>query len=147
MIYISHGEKGGVGKSRLAMLLVDILLQDDKHVVIVEGDKSGADLGLRYNGAVPVEFTDLNRPEAIEEAFADLGSRLEKHPNADVVINLPGQASKTIDGATELLVGLAKLLDQELFVFYSIGNLDAHVDNFVQSVDNGITAAAIPGGG
>ena len=36
--------KGGVGKSRLAMVLVDYLQRQGRQVVIVEGDKSGADL-------------------------------------------------------------------------------------------------------
>ena len=48
MIFISHGEKGGVGKSRLAMVLIDYLLKHNlRPVVLVEGDKSGQDVGER----------------------------------------------------------------------------------------------------
>ncbi|MBU2766133.1 hypothetical protein HAP94_07980 [Acidithiobacillus ferrivorans] len=139
MIYLSHGEKGGTGKSRLAMLVTDVLLQRGRDVVVVEGDKSGADVGLRYQDFCNVEFINLNRPDAIEEAFEELGAALDKYgSDCDVVINPPGQASETLDKSGEMILALANALDHEIVGMYSLGNLDIHVNNLARSLDSGI---------
>lgn len=147
MIYLSHGEKGGTGKSRLAMLIADVLLQRGREVVVVEGDKSGADVGLRYRGTrgVSVEFINLNRPDAIEEAFAELGEALVKYGrDCDVVINPPGQASETLDRSGEMITALAEGLGHEITGFYSVGNMDIHADNLAKSLDSGIMSYIAP---
>lgn len=138
-IYVSHGEKGGVGKSRLAMVLVDYLLVNERTVVVVEGDKSGADVGLRYRGIVETAFLNLNRPDAMEEAFNDLASALEKvDARADIVVNLPGQASDTLDQFSDMFAGVAEALGHDLVIYYSIGNLDMHVENLAKSLQAGL---------
>lgn len=142
MIYISHGEKGGVGKSRLAMILVDYLQKQGRPVVIVEGDKSGADVGKRYADEVETGFINLNRPDAMEEVFSTLGGWLEEHATGkDVVINLPGQASDTLDQFAGLLADMVGLLGQEMTVFYSVGPLDLHTRNLTKSVEQGLLSA------
>lgn len=140
MIFISHGEKGGVGKSRLAMVLIDYLLkQNARPVVLVEGDKSGQDVGERYADIVETGFINLNRPDAMEEAFSSLGNWVEQHGEGkDVVINLPGQASDTLDKFADLLAATMEMAGQELVIFYSLGTLDLHVTNLVESMKNGL---------
>ena len=140
-VYISHGEKGGVGKSRLAMVLVDYLQKMGRPVVIVEGDKSGADVGKRFGESVETGFIDLNRPDNMEEAFSTLGGWLEDHADADVVVNLPGQASNTLDKFAGLLADSLGLLGQDMTVFYSVGPLDIHTKNLVQSATGGLLSA------
>lgn len=142
MIYISHGEKGGVGKSRLAMVLVDYLQNRGRPVAIVEGDKSGADVGKRYADEIETGFINLNRPDAMEEVFSTLGGWLEEHAaGKDVVINLPGQASDTLDQFAGLLGDTVGLLGQEMTVFYSVGSLDIHTKNLMKSVEQGLMSA------
>lgn len=142
MIYISDGEKGGVGKSRLAMVLVDYLRKEGRAVVIVEGDKTGADVGQRYADQVETGFINLNRPDAMEEVFSTLGGWLEEHAkDKDVVINLPGQASDTLDQFAGLLADTAGMLGQEMTVFYSVGPLDIHTKNLMRSVEYGLMSA------
>lgn len=143
-IYVSHGEKGGVGKSRLAMVLVDYLLVHGRNVVVVEGDKSGADVGMRYREIVETAFLNLNRPDAMEEAFNDLTSALEGFGDADIVVNLPGQASDTLDQFADMFAAVAEALGHELVIFYSIGNLDMHVDNLAKSLKGGLMGVAKP---
>ncbi len=144
-VYISHGEKGGVGKSRLAMVLIDYLQRQGRQVVIVEGDKSGADVGKRYGDQIETGFINLNRPDAMEEVFSTLGGWLEEHATGkDVVINLPGQASNTLDQFASLLADSLALLDQEMTVFYSLGPLDIHTRNLVESTRQGLLAAVPP---
>ena len=144
-VYISHGEKGGVGKSRLAMVLVDYLQRQGRPVVIVEGDKSGADVGKRYGDQIETGFINLNRPDAMEEVFSTLGGWLEEHATGkDVVINLPGQASNTLDQFAGLLADSLGLLGQDMTVFYSVGPLDIHTRNLVDSARQGLLSAVPP---
>jgi hypothetical protein len=140
MIYISHGEKGGVGKSRLAMVLIDYLLKlDARPVVLVEGDKSGRDVGERYADIVETGFINLNRPDAMEDAFSSLGNWIEEHAEGkDVVINLPGQASDTLDKFADLLATTMEMAGQRMTVYYSLGNLDLHVANLTNSMQSGL---------
>ena len=142
MIYISHGEKGGLGKSRLAMVLVDLLRKRGMDVVIVEGDKSGADVGKRYAGYVETGYINLNRPDAMEEAFSSLGGWLQEHAvGKDVVINLPGQASDTLDQFAGLLASTAGMLGHEMTIYYNVGSLDLHTSNLVRSMREGLMSA------
>lgn len=144
-VFISHGEKGGVGKSRLAMVLVDYLQKRGRPVVIVEGDKSGADVGKRYGDTVETGFINLNRPDAMEDAFSTLGGWLEEHAEGkDAVINLPGQASNTLDQFAGLLADSLGLLGQDMTVFYSVGPLDIHTKNLVESATQGLLSAVPP---
>lgn len=146
-IYVSHGEKGGVGKSRLAMVLVDYLLVKGRTVVVVEGDRSGADVGMRYRGVVSAtEFLNLNRPDAMEEAFNDLATALETFEggDTDIVVNLPGQASDTLDQFAEMFRSVADGLGHDLVIFYSIGNLDMHVENLATSLKSGLMSVTAP---
>lgn len=138
-IYLSHGEKGGVGKSRLAMILIDYLLKKNaRPVVLIEGDKSGQDVGAKYEGIIETGFINLNRPDNMHEAFSSLGNWIEEHADGkDVVINLPGQASDTLDKFADLLVNVMEMAGHELTVFYSLGTLDMHINNLVQSMADG----------
>jgi hypothetical protein len=138
-IYLSHGEKGGVGKSRLAMILIDYLIKKNvRPVVLIEGDKSGQDVGAKYEGIIETGFINLNRPDNMHEAFSNLGNWIEEHADGkDVVINLPGQASDTLDKFADLLVNVMEMAGHDLTVFYSLGTLDMHVNNLVQSMTTG----------
>lgn len=145
-IYLSHGEKGGVGKSRLAMILIDYLLKKNaRPVVLVEGDKSGQDVGAKYDCVIETGFINLNRPDNMHAAFSNLGNWIEQHADGkDVVINLPGQASDTLDKFADLLANTMEMIGQELTVFYSLGTLDMHVTNLVQSLKSGAMSAVPP---
>lgn len=142
-IYLSHGEKGGVGKSRVAMVLVDYLMKIGHPVALVEGDKSGIDVGQRYSGLVETGYINLNRPDAMEEAFSSLGRWLEDHArNKNVVVNLPGQASDTLDQFAALLGNVTEMLGYDLSVFYSVGPLDLHTGNLQNSIQTGLMSAS-----
>lgn len=147
-IYVSAGEKGGVGKSRLAMVLTDYLLQAGRQVVVIEGDKSGADVGLRYKDSVAdTKFLNLNRPDAMEDAFNDLATALEPwggRDDTDMVVNLPGQASDTLDQFADMFAAVGDALGHEIVIFYNIGNLDLHVKNLKSSLQDGLMRVAKP---
>lgn len=90
-LLIIHGEKGGIGKSLLARLLVSFLhtvgmtMPDRVRVFDADGEGRGAQLTRTVPGTVPVDLTDptssalvldsLMGSETIEVAVLDLGAR------------------------------------------------------------------------
>ncbi len=53
-LVISHGDKGGVGKSIFSMLAVEFGLFSGRNVAIVEGDTKIGDVKARYENVVSV---------------------------------------------------------------------------------------------
>ncbi len=49
-LFISHGDKGGTGKSMAAALALDHSLTSGTPVLLVEGDAGIPDLALRFRG-------------------------------------------------------------------------------------------------
>ncbi|MHB1734372.1 MAG: division plane positioning ATPase MipZ [Ferrimicrobium acidiphilum] len=47
-LIFSTGAKGGVGKSTLAILMVEALLEGEATVACLEGDERSASLGAKY---------------------------------------------------------------------------------------------------
>ena len=93
-LLISHGDKGGTGKSMAAALALDHFLATGAPVLLVEGDSAIPDLALRFRGSVPVELVNLNRAGDAETSFNKLGNVLEAAAGAGqhVVINMPAGA-------------------------------------------------------
>ena len=59
-IYMVGGSKGGVGKSLLAMALLDYFQQSGKNVVLVESDTSNPDVWKSYHEVVQAVPIDLD---------------------------------------------------------------------------------------
>ena len=89
-LLISHGDKGGTGKSMAAALALDHFLATGAPVLLIEGDAGIPDLALRFRGSVPVTLVNLNRAGDAETSFNKLGNVLEAAAaaNQHVVINV-----------------------------------------------------------
>lgn len=121
-LHISGGEKGGVGKSLYAKLLIAYLLQtrfyeDGGKFTLVECDRSNPDVGRIYRYKVP---------EFVLAYFSDDPSKRKKADpvlNAVIntpiaVINLPAQVHKAIEAwlVKDRLFELTK--DQNIRIIY-----------------------------
>ena len=139
-IYISHGDKGGVGKSIVAAVLTEFLLKDDTPVSLVEGDPSQPDVGIRYmdDPAVRLGALPLNRAGDAETAMADLSYWLEQEAGDQVVINLPAGASETLDQLAEPLRMVADALGYTLYCTYSLGKGDTPAAGLAKSLNSGV---------
>ncbi|XTI71810.1 hypothetical protein ACQAYK_08935 [Acidithiobacillus sp. AC3] len=122
MMFVSHGDKGGVGKSVISMLVVEALLQRDLIVSLIEGDNKTPDLAKRYAGTTNVSLgvLSLNRAGDAENALSKFGDYLESHDASFVVVNLPAGAGDTLDANGDLLRGLADALEYKLIVTYAM---------------------------
>lgn len=139
-LFISHGDKGGVGKSVLSALLVDHLLLSGRDVGVVEGDLQ-ADIATRFAGLVDVSAINLNRSGAAEEAVLVFSESLENFAGKDIVVNLPSGAGDTLEEFSEPLVSVAESLGFDTFVFYSLGHQAPATRNAMRSVTAGLLHA------
>lgn len=123
-LVISHGDKGGVGKSIFAMLSVDYALHRGVSVAVVEGDVKIGDVAKRYAGvdAVSVLGVDLDKSgRDAENAITSLFRNLEESDAEFVVLNAPANAHKALDSQAEIIVPVAQDLGYEICVGWMIG--------------------------
>lgn len=139
-LFFSHGDKGGVGKSMLSALLVDHLLQIDRAVAVVEGDK-GMDIAERFGSLIKVEAENLNRSGASNEAVMGFIDKLGKFGDEgvqDVVINLPSGAGDTLEELAPAIVEAAQMIGFEAYTFYSLGHQPVGTRNALRSLQGGL---------
>ncbi|MHB1320811.1 MAG: P-loop NTPase family protein [Acidithiobacillus ferrivorans] len=138
-LYISHGDKGGVGKSYLSMLAVEHLLRFG-HVSLVEADPTQPDLGVRYMGLdnVTVGALPLNKAGDAENALSAFGEMMET-TNADlVVVNLPAGAGETLDSTADMIRDLSDALEYRLMVTYALEKNRVASDALIRSMATGL---------
>ncbi len=96
------GEKGGVGKSFGAALLIDKLLNEDKRVVVIDADQSNADIYRDFSGVmtnsslkkeVPEEIDVYSFNLDIDDGWLNLYDLMNMHKDQDVhiVISMPAR--------------------------------------------------------
>ena len=146
-LLISHGDKGGTGKSMAAALALDHFLATGAPVLLVEGDSAIPGLALRFRGSVPVELVNLNRAGDAETSFNKLGNVLEAAAGAGqhVVINMPAGAGDTIDDLAPVLAEIVAAVGYDLTVPFSIGPHRTSTDALLKSLDRGLMAVVDPG--
>ncbi|WP_022948665.1 hypothetical protein [Methylohalobius crimeensis] len=125
-IIFSHGEKGGVGKSLIASVLIDSAINKfgADQVLVVEGDPGIRDVADRYRGHVRGEAIPLNRPDpmAAQDAVSHLFDRVTAHAAQVVVVNLPSAAGETLDPlAPDLIAPAAEAMGIEIGVTFAVG--------------------------
>ncbi|MGA7178770.1 MAG: hypothetical protein WBX11_04170 [Thiobacillaceae bacterium] len=142
MVVISHGDKGGTGKSMLSAILVDYLLAEGRKVAILEGDLGQPDIALRFAQRVAVGAVNLNQAGATEAAVAKFGEWLEAQTAQSIVVNLPAGAGDTLDSLADVLVSVAESLGHALTVVYSVGAYETSTQGLLRSWENGILGQA-----
>ena len=121
-LVISHGDKGGVGKSIFSMLAVEFGLFSGRNVAIVEGDTKIGDVKARYEDVVSVLSVNLDKSgKDAENAIATLFSHLEALQSDFVVMNLPANSHKAIDAYAEIIAPVAQELGLQICVAWMIG--------------------------
>ena len=146
-LLISHGPKGGTGKSMAAALALDGLIATGAPVLLIEGDSGIPDLALRFRGSVPVKLVNLNRAGDAETSFNKLGHILEDAAAAGqhVVINTPAGAGDTLDELAPVLAEIVSSIGYNLVVTFSINPHRPSTDTLLQSLDNGLMSVVDTG--
>lgn len=121
-LVISHGDKGGVGKSIFSMLAVEFGLFSGRNIAIVEGDTKIGDVKARYENVVSVLSVNLDKSgKDAENAIATLFGHLEALESNFVVMNAPANAHKALDSYAELIVPVARELGFQICVAWMVG--------------------------
>lgn len=149
-IIFSHGDKGGVGKSVVAALLVDMALRRFGKASLIEGDSTTPDVWNRYanNERVHGVPLPLNLAGDASTAVAGLAEWLEngnRKDHAVTVVNLPANAGETLDGLADMLVSVCEDLDYDVAACYSIGKGADAADALQESLDAGFLSRLQPG--
>ena len=151
-IIISHGDKGGVGKSIVATVLVEALVTGGHPIhpiALIEGDASQPDVGMRYIGhedhGITLGALPLSRAGAADAAVADLSYYLEKSAaDRDVIINHPAGAGETLDALAGSLAAVADALGFTLYATYSLGKGEAPAKGLAKSLESGLMSVIDP---
>lgn len=145
-ILLSHGGKGGVGKSYNSMVKAEYLLAAGLPVAIIEADPTQPDVAKRYAGdrSVQVGVLTLNQAGDSENAVARFGEWLETSGAEQVVVNLPAGAGETLDAHGDLLADLADALGFRLVVTYALEKNGVAADEMASSLEEGLMARVAP---
>lgn len=142
-VIFSHGDKGGVGKSTVATAIIDLLLEAGRKVALLDGDVDNADVAQRYqNSGIKIGRVRMSDPSEYQTAVNGLAEFIAAATeSADViVVNLPANASSTIDEEPEIFVDLLVELEIDLRVVISAGNSRSAVENLKHMLARGIAA-------
>ncbi len=135
-IYISHGDKGGIGKSYLSSVITDyILLHRQMPVIAIDGDMSidgsvsNADYIARYKNhpLVYTESVSLNDPRSGVDTIYKLMERIadslgDSTQTPDIIINTPANFAHTLTvDVQKLIATMAADYDMGIRVIYSVG--------------------------
>ncbi len=145
MIVWCHGDKGGVGKSIVASLILNHLLIEQRPCALIEGDRSVPDVAYRFQGAMDRIFAvALNRAGDAETSLVEFGNILEQNTtSADVVvINMPAGAGETLDQFAIVLANIASATGHEFVVTYSLGSSAIAAESFAESMKRGLLSVA-----
>ncbi|MBU2718202.1 hypothetical protein HF563_02070 [Acidithiobacillus ferridurans] len=147
-MFISHGDKGGVGKSITAAIMIERLLMEGVgRLALIEGDSNNKDVGDRYQDVAEVRAVNLplNRPGAeAANAVTTLASWVETEDPDALVINLPSNAGETLDGLSQILRGVCDGLGIRMVATYSLGMTDALTAGMVKSLRTGLLSHVDP---
>lgn len=123
-LIITHGDKGGVGKSTIAMAIIEYLIANEKPVTIVDGDVNVSDIAMRYANHKNCKaiIVDLDKSgEEAQDASILLFRHIEDIGNDFVILNMPANSSKILDEYGEFILEVSKELGYEVSVIWMIG--------------------------
>ncbi len=136
-LYLVGGEKGGVGKTTVALTLVDCSKARSKNVIAIEADTSNRDFYRQLESSgLPLKtarFSEDRHDSSLADQIFILAA--ESPPGAILVVNLPANVAEAMDRyfeSTEIL----EILDQHnvlAYHYYTIKS-DLTLDPLKESV-------------
>jgi len=118
MLTMIHGDKGGVGKSMVAQILLDyrIASSQEQSTILVESDTRNPDVSRLFSKYIQVEEINLKE----HDGWMELADLLEQNRDKNVVVSLPAGVGNHIEIEGQYLSALLADLGHELQVFWPI---------------------------
>jgi hypothetical protein len=114
-VFLVHGDKGGVGKSFLAAVLVEYLVQRTGDAAVVDADARNADLHAVFS---EVDMPTLRADLRGEDGWMEFASFLERVPHKNVVVSLPAGVGDEVTQNRDFFGEALKGLGRSLVVFW-----------------------------
>lgn len=118
-IILAEGFKGGVGKSMLAMTLIEYCMACKFPVALVETDKTCPDVGAIYSDRIPCKYVNLGKIDGA--GWMDLIGCAETHPGETIVVNMSAESKNSVAQYNDLIVNCFKLLQRPVNIFFALG--------------------------
>ncbi|MBN6742351.1 hypothetical protein JKG47_17885 [Acidithiobacillus sp. MC6.1] len=146
-VIFSHGDKGGVGKSAVAAIMVDMILKHKGQCGVIDGDVKTSDIYNRYkdtDGADVIKL-QLNYAGAATVALNKLSEQVDSsNENAFIVVNCPAGAGDTLDELAELFNEACDMDNTRMVASYALGTKEECAGALAESLKNGLMSFVIP---
>ena len=136
-IYWVGGSKGGVGKSIVAMAIVDYLQNLGENVLLIESDTANPDVWKAYKESTATELINLDEADG----WINLVNVLDGNPDHVVVINSAARNSVGVRAYGETLNGTLADLKRKLVTLWVINRQRDSLEllrEYMDSIPNGI---------
>lgn len=143
-VFFSHGDKGGVGKSAVASVAADWLLDSGVSAAILETDGGIPDVAARFKGHMKSSHFKLGKAGTSSNAAQIISAWLEANPHDYIVINLPANASEMLDDSADVLLEVFEALGYEAKAAWSLGKSAASTEALARSMDRGLLGRLKP---
>lgn len=142
MIFLSHGDKGGVGKSTIACLAIEAAREAGRPYRLVEGDRSMPDVAWRYADDNTAAIS-LNRVGDSESSLIALGDLISGTPSDQlIIVNLPAAAGETLEQHAAVIASIAAETGHEISISYSLDRSAMAAASLTNSIKDGLIAYA-----
>jgi hypothetical protein len=115
-IYFVGGSKGGVGKSTIAVALLDYLLERREDVILIESDTSNPDVWKTYHSSTKAELINLDEADGWI-AFVNI---CDTHPECPIVVNSASRNNVAVNAYGATLNSSVSELKRRLVTFWVI---------------------------
>ena len=136
-VIFSHGDKGGVGKSVVAVAMVDLVVEKLGACTALDGDNKTPDMRNRFidTSSVSTLHMQINMAGAASEAVGRLAGIIEDSADDFVIVNLPSNAGDTLDEMGEMLRDVCDDMGVRMAATYSLGEHDEAADGLNSSLN------------
>lgn len=151
-IIISHGEKGGCGKSHIAMIAAAALSKTEAPIRLIDADASASnrdkgDVASRFetdlhSNIVPMAMQIAGEDGDAEERVGNLLDYIAHCREQIVLVNLPANASQTLESEGYLVAEAVEELGYDLFVLYSFEPTSGSISGLIKNTQSAIMRSA-----
>jgi hypothetical protein len=115
-IWVSGGDKGGVGKSMLSIGLIDLALEHQDDPILIESDTSNPDVYKMHKDEIKTELIDLDDANG----WIDFINVCDRNPDSLVIVNTAARNNRGVAAYGSTLSATLGELDRELITLWVI---------------------------
>lgn len=145
-VIFSHGDKGGVGKSTIAAVMVDRIVSLTQACTVIDGDVKTPDLFNRFSMTqeVKADLMQINYAGAASVAMNQLAKLVENAGSDYIVVNCPAGAGDTLDELAELFNESCDELGARMAATYALGTKEECAGSLDRSLRDGLMSFVAP---